>query len=54
MLYWEIIYVGSQIDTKRINKLCVQHLEISYIRLFLPLGCNGLKLCYTIQLVDAV
>jgi len=50
MLFTEIMAVCSQIDTKHINTLCGQNVELLNVKL----GFRGLNLCYKNQSVNVV
>ena len=57
MLYREIIAVCSQIQTKHVNTLCGQNVELLNVKLAIHIvttGCKGLNFCYKNQSVNAV
>ena len=57
MLYGEIIAFCSQINTKHINTLCGQNVELLNVKLavhIVTMGFNGLNLSYRNQPVNAV
>ena len=57
MRYREIMGVCSQIDTKHINTLCGQNVELLNIKLVVHIvttELKGLNICYTNQSVNAV
>jgi hypothetical protein len=57
MLHREIIAVCSQIETKHVNTLCGQNVELLDVKLVVHIvttGLKGLNICYTNQSFNAV
>jgi hypothetical protein len=52
MLYSEIIAVCSQIQTKHINTLCGQNVELLNVKLAVPRGYNGLIFSKAVRLTE--